>query len=628
MVLKKSLDEVNLIAALLHDVQQTSHGVVLFDTRALNNTINIVLRRTRLEGLGFLTKALPRLGKALDKALSGHTPLNASSHCFPSLKVNGEMSKLPRFLGEFFIRVCHPDGTVLPTPCAKCVSVLRQILYLFYKYELPYTDEQEQKVINQFVKTEDDLIEHARILQDLSCRLAEPQPRRCRDNNAPTPVQVAREARILLNRVFQSFDLRDIYPRHGPGAVATGQRLWDKYLWTNVSDRITSVYPLDEYFYSSLGSVCDNYKRFSTVSGKDLPARVVLVPKDSRGPRLISKEPVDFQWIQQGLASAIVRHVEHLETTRFNVFFTDQGPNQRGALLGSKLGTYSTLDLNEASDRVSLGLVRLLFPSHVYTYLEACRSLSTELPNGKNIVLHKYAPMGSALCFPVLALTVWAILTAGAPNADTREGILVYGDDVIVPTAYPENAMKHLESFGLKINRDKSCINGLFRESCGMDAFMGICVTPVRIRTVWSSSPSPESYTSWISYANSFFSKKYYNVYNYIVEALSLVYKEIPDKSMNLSCPSLESVPESIRPKRKRVNYNLQRLQYYVYDVKAPLIRKSINGWSMLLRWFTEGNKAYPSVRSQWSKDDVLSHPFSVGQYTKRRSSMLVRRWR
>jgi hypothetical protein len=104
MVSNKSLDEVNLIAALLHDVQ-TSHGVV-FDKRALRNTLKKVSDRTRLEGLSFLTKTLPRLGKALDKALSGIHNLNAASIGFDSLPD----SELPRFLGEFFRLVFHPDG--------------------------------------------------------------------------------------------------------------------------------------------------------------------------------------------------------------------------------------------------------------------------------------------------------------------------------------------------------------------------------------------------------------------------------------------------------------------------------------------------------------------------------------
>jgi len=632
MVLNKSLDEtVSLIAALLNDIQMSHEAV--FNCRVSRLTLKQVKRRTRSEGIGFLTKTLPRLGKAFDKALSGASSLNSTSLGFAAQRG----SQLPRFLGELFNEVLSKDGVLLPEPCVECVKAIRLVLYLFYKYELPYTDEQAQQVISKFERTESDLSTSGELSIRLNSLMHSPSVhvrRQHRDHYcSPCQSAVTREAKILLSNVFAYFDPKNIIPRHGPGAVATKQRLWDKFRWTNVSDRITLLFPFDEYFCSSIGSVCDNYATFSKVTGMDLPARVILVPKDSRGPRLISCEPVDFQWIQQGLGRAIVELVESNLDTMFNVHFTSQDANRFGALLGSENGKYATLDLNEASDRVSLELVRLLFPPHICEYLEACRSLSTELPDGKVLRLNKFAPMGSCLCFPILALTVWAILTAAAPDADTRESILVYGDDVIVPTAYAANAMEQLESFGLKINRDKSCISGLFRESCGMDAFKGKDVTPVRLRTVWSSTPSPDVYTSWIAYANSFYDKRCYSVYYAIVERLRTIYGPIPSDDMNLSCPSLRVVPLDERPKRRRMNKSLQKLEYSVYDVKSPLINHEIDGWSMLLRYFTEG--CGPSIvsRNVTRRDVGLESydpnpAFSVGSYTDRRTSMLVRRWR
>ena len=627
MASNKSLDKLELIAALLLDIH-LSHGVV-FNSRALRLTLQKVKNRARSEGDGFLTKTLPRLGKAFDKALSGDTPLNSAKLGFDAQLD----SVLPRFLGEFFNCVLRTDGTLLPYPCAVSVSVIRQVCYLFYKYKLPYTDEQEQQVLDRFEKTEEELSLLAPKLLEIEAY--------CEKHHIlgwnrffcnPSISNVALKARELLKVLFADFDPTDIFPRHGPGVVATKQRLWGKYLWSNVSRRITEVYPFDEYFCSSLGSVCDNYDKFKLVNEEDLSARVLLVPKDSRGPRLISCEPVDFQWVQQGLGRAITQLVEHHDLTRSNVFYTDQRPNQLGALMGSELeGRYATLDLNEASDRISLDLVRLLYPKRVYTYLEACRSSSTVLPNGKVLRLKKFAPMGSSLCFPILGLTIWAILTAAVPDAYTRDRVLVYGDDVIVPKAFALNAMEHLESFGLKVNRDKSCISGLFRESCGTDAFTGVNVTPVRLRTVWSSYPAPDVYTSWISYANSFYDKRYYRVYDYIVEHLISVYGDIPDEGMCLTCPSLRVVEPHNRPKRRRVNKDLQKIQWRVWDVKSPSINKTMDGWAMLLRYFAE--KGSPHVASPDGKgrfNEVL-HPveaFCSSLYTDRHTSMLVRRWR
>ena len=598
----KSLDEVNLIAALLHDAQKLHEDVLT--TRDVRLDLNKILARSRFEGISFLTKTLPRLGKAFDKALSDHTPLNAVALGFKPQS----NSKLPKLFGKLFNKVLSPNGTILQDSCPRVVATIRLLTYLFYKYELPYEDKEEQKVIDQFIKTEDDLKNHSAIIAAISsssdrCITTRRNPNKVIKDST----EVTREAKILLSRLFSSFDPTDIIPRHGPGAVAIKQKLWAKFDWTNISSRITDVYPLDAYFYASLGHVCDSHKSFSRITELDLPAQVILVPKDSRGPRLISCEPVDFQWIQQGLASAIVRLVESHPLTRYNIHFTDQLPNQLGALLGSKSGKYSTLDLKEASDRISVDLVRLLFPEHISRYLLSCRSLSTKLPSGDIIQLNKFAPMGSALCFPVLALVIWSILTASARDSDARESILVYGDDVIVRGDQTPSAIEQLETFGLAVNRDKSCTGGFFRESCGMDAFKGVCVTPVRIRTVWSSTPSPESYSSWIAYANSLYDRKYYTTYDLIVSNLIQLYGRIPSNDMNLSCPSLREVPDQRTHFKVRTNIGLQKRQYYVWDVVSRPIKHQMPGWSMLLRYFTECQRA----PSQTSEQTVIGGEFS-----------------
>lgn len=641
----KSLDESKtVIAALLCDVHST-HGQV-FDTSAYKKTLQKVSKRCSAEGIGFLTKTLPRLGKAFDKALSGNVRLNATSLGFERISAESE---LPKFLGEFFSRIFQPNGALLELPCVTSVGAVRQILYCFYKYKLPYSDEQEQQVVSKFERTEDDLSATDEVINQMAETLAKQREDLrqefssthllCNKSRRPIPsgskstVDVARGARRLLSDLFAFFDPKDIHPKHGPGAVATRQTQPEKYLWTNVSATIREVYPLDAYYYASLGHICDSFNEMDLVDDKVLPARVILVPKDSRGPRLISCEPVDYQWIQQGLGGAIVDLVERHPLTRGNVRFTDQEPNQFGALMGSLTGSYSTLDLNEASDRVSLALVRLLFPDTVLPYLEACRTSSTELPDGRVIKLRKFAPMGSCLCFPILALTIWAILTAATDDADARESIYVYGDDVIVRTAQAANAIEQLEAFGLRVNRDKSCTSGLFRESCGMDAFKGVNVTPVRLRTVWSSKPSPEVYTSWIAYANSFWDRRYYATYDLIVGRLHSVYGCIPCKDMQLACPSLAWVPDEQRPKRWRINKRLQKREWYVTEVWSPVYMKRLPGWSMLLRYFSEAGNDSPSTAVTEKHDrrvgPLLDQPaFSVGQYTSRRTSMLVRRWR
>jgi hypothetical protein len=459
--------------------------------------------------------------------------------------------------------------------------------------------------------------------------------------------------------LFNEFDPLDIYPKHGPGSVSTKETGPGKYKWSRVSSRIRNVYPLDAYYFASLGHVCDRLQELQNLEECESSAKVILVPKDSRGPRLISEEPLDFQWIQQGLHRAIVEHVERHALTKHNVHFTDQTNNRLGALLGScqerlhwhsvkkvgipyklSVGEYATLDLKEASDRISIGLVNLLFPEKLLSYLMNTRSLSTVLPDGRIKVLNKFAPMGSALCFPVLALSIWAILTAASPDADTRESILVYGDDVVVKTAQAANAIHQLESFGLLVNRDKSCTTGFFRESCGLDAFRGEEVTPVRFRTVWTSARRPGPYTSYIAYANALYARGYYATYRLITNSLFSVYGNIPSIDMRLACPSLVEVPEEMRPKAKRTNKDLQRSEWRVWDLRTPRLTKEIDGWSMLLRYFAEnvGRPRSPvevnvladagKLSPTWLPFGATGSKFSASSYTNRDTEQLVKRWR
>jgi len=663
MIPSKSLEHsITVFAALLQDVSNALGEV--FNTRSLRLTAKAARRLLLAYDMDFLTKILPTLGKALDKGLVEGRVTRASWQ-FKGDKVSKPYrprllrgTELPQFCGELFIRIFEPNGCLRKQPCVRSVKMLRHICFLFYKYRLPYAEVTELQVLSEFEKTEAELSTiTVPKLHDLQSRYGDTlaTDRRHTWLNRqvrPSSVDIVREARILLSRVFAYFDPLNIHPRHGPGAVATKQKLSDKYRWTNVAAKITELYPFDAYFTASLGSVCDNYPTFSTLGEKSLPAKVVLVPKDSRGPRLISCEPVDYQWVQQGLGEAIVELVESHPLTREVVHFTDQEPNRNVALIGSYDGRYSTLDLKEASDRVSLDLVRLLFPEHICAYLEACRSGSTELPDGRILKLEKFAPMGSALCFPIMALTIWAILTAAAPNAHVREHMLVYGDDVIVPTAYAADAIEYLESFGLRINRDKSCTSGLFRESCGRDAFQGVDVTPVKLKTVWSESPSAEVYSSWIAYANSFWDRQMYCTYNAIVDGvreetplfrytktvvkgLLDLYPGIPSEDMTMSCPSLRYLTEDQKPRVWRWNKHLQKREFHVRILRSPSVSQTIDGWSMLLRFFAESSDLSPlsgrdieDVNIQGTSTFELKEPFSVRLYTRPRTSMLGWGWR
>lgn len=632
----KSLEEQKFLTALLVSVNERYSEV--FSRRAMRLTISKIERRISSEGIGFLTKTLPRLGKAFRKCLTTDTSFNKTCHWF---KTDGE-SELPIFLGEFFKRVFDKRGCLLSQPDAQSVRVIQDICFLFYKYKIPCGEKLEQDVITQFVKTEEDILSVSKVLNEINTH-THCDPSIYSRLSPAWSGRVIRRARRILYRIFRSYQGRDIIPKHGPGAVSARERHWDKYRWTSIPDRTAAQFPIDEYYYSSLSHLSDRFDDLQKITGDEPSARVILVPKDSRGPRLISAEPKEFQWLQQGQMEKIVGLIESHPITKWNVFFTDQTPNQRGALLGSLSGRYATLDLKEASDRVSLGLVRLLFPEPVLSQILASRSQSTVLPCGRVIQLEKFAPMGSALCFPVMALTIWVLLHSRSierdPTGCEAEGILVYGDDVIVPTAYADDAIKTLETFGLLANRDKCCIQGPFRESCGVEAFNGIDVTPIRLKTVLTSHITPELYTGLLEISRKYLDRGYVSIYEHIVRMLEQRTKfPIPtdDEVPYGNAPSIPYRPDGCRTVKRKVNPETQVLRTLCLISVPSKVTKHADGWTMLLRYFTEKNRSLSNCPLDTLDDTALrratqgryfKRPTSVAEYTERGRNSLRPRW-
>jgi hypothetical protein len=594
--------------------------------------ISYVLQRCANEGVVFLTETLPRLGKALDSALSYNT------ECFlvEGFDLRPE-TKMPIFLSGIFSFVFDADGHVLKDACPQAIRHLRQVLFVFYKLKLPLAAEKSNAVIESFVQTELDLATSDNDLinaqQELDAHAANPS------RVIPERLRVIMSARWLLTKALSRFSLESVIPSHGPGAVSGKEKPWEKWDWTMIPDRTLEVFPLDRNFFCSMD---DLLCRSRHIIDAEPSARVILVPKDSRGPRLISAEPKEFQFLQQGMMRHLVQLVERSPLTKWSVFFTNQVPNQKAALLSSERGersdSYSTLDLKDASDRVSLELVRLLFPARIFDALDACRSRSTTLPNGVEIRLRKHAPMGSATCFPVMALCIWSILAAkwccmaGDPWLKKNktlfelEMIHVYGDDVIVPIGYTGTAIEELEKVGLRVNRQKSCFKGLFRESCGMDAFKGIRVTPLRISADWGVITAQQRYCSYIAYANAFGSAGYHLSGEFIARLLHTQFSGIPaQRDIPLGdAPALLDEYVGATSLRTRTDRLLQKRVVRVRVPKARIIKRRQNGWISLLRFFTEMCSEHDG---EVFTDAPLGASVALNEYTQRRDSSLTWRW-
>lgn len=539
-----------------------------------------------------LFRELPRFGKALDAFLLLDGSVSRDTH--QCVLENIYTQALPIFGTRF------ADDLAFGDPCLLDpinVRALRDVSYLCYKYEAPYAKTLVQETIDKFVSVDAGLAFRD---TDLSADAA------------------------LLERLFRGLDLADITPAHGPGAVSDKSVAAAKFNWSSFPERLSNVYDYG-YYTASPTHLCLKLRELMTSPGDELYARLCTVPKDSRGPRVISCEPKEFQWVQQGIRARLYDWIERHPLTRGHVRFTNQTVNGHLALQGSRDGSWATLDLSEASDRVSLAHVEKVFPEWVKPYLLACRSLGTTLPNKEVVMLNKFAPMGSALCFPVLALVIWARLHSAGITENH-----VYGDDVIVRRAQAPRAIAALEQIGLKVNEHKSCYTGLFRESCGVDAFKGVCVTPVRLKTRWQNHQSPSVFESWVSYANSLFDHGYVKAANLIAARLGSIYGPIPQTvGDTLNVPHLRFITEVVDQPPVRYNAKLQNLEKRCCVVRVRPRRYKATGWVRLTQWFSKTNARNTSTEPRRSQGDrgLPFRPYDTRRYTERQDARLVQQW-
>jgi hypothetical protein len=541
--------------------------------------------RVAQEGISFLCKTLPTLGKALDEALE--TGLFIRPRHFKGV-VKG--ANMPAFMQGCFKRIISSDGRLLQDPDPLAIRFVRQVSFMFYKYEIPFTEEQADLAIDNFFNIETSLY----LQEDF-------------DND------LVRGSSYHLREVFSGFDPSDISPRHGPGAVYTSERLEEKFDFKRNFVRASNLYPLVKHFtvggFAELSDRWDQKKYFD--SRYYSVSKICLVPKDSRGPRLISSEPLEQMFLQQGLSISLVRWLENSRFSRGHVNFTRQDINQALALSSSKTSEWATLDLKDASDRISLKLVRALFnKTELLPYLEGLRSTHTLTPRGDVVPLSKHAPMGSALCFPILACSIWSLLVVGLAQEckvtlrETEQWVFVYGDDIIVKTEHALSAITILESVGLKVNSSKSYLRGKFRESCGVDAFNGVDVTPRRIRTLWTGlSSDGEGYASYVALLNHLRDRGYIHAAQFIQGKLEATYGVIPYVVSTSGLPGVvvPSLLQAIQGNLER-NVRMRRdpsTQNVV--VRGPFLtpnrRKTrLRGWARLFRNLCCGAGEEPSV--------------------------------
>jgi len=410
--------------------------------------------------------------------------------------------------------------------------------------------------------------------------------------------QWIQQAAILVKRVAAMVDPKaePFRARHGTGSVSTGEDPHEKAVFQRYYHDLHKVFPYGEYFMYSWGHYADTFDVKSLEEFRHGTAKVVLVPKDSRGPRLISCEPLEYQWIQQGLRRQLERAIDECPLTHGRINFRNQAINRDLALRGSNGEPWVTLDMKDASDRVTLALVKLLFPEPWLTCLLASRTPATRLPSGEVHTMNKFAPMGSSLCFPVESLVFWslsiaAIMRTHALTASQASTLMyVFGDDLIVRREVYATVLQHLPLVDLKFNESKCCVAGSFRESCGCDAYKGVDVTPLRVKSTWD----PSIGTSIASYAvlhNAAMDRGMFHLADCVSaemrKHIKLPYAESAEVGYVCLVDHRKTAAQRRRHNKqfpRRYNRGLQRWEIRSWAVHTRPYQASVPGWAEMQR--------------------------------------------
>jgi len=427
-----------------------------------------LFERTKSEGTSFCQVTLPLLGKALDIGLvSGVFKNIAHIRCKRD-------TCLPVFCHSVFREIFHTDGILLSKPNLQSIFFLRQVLLLDSKLLTEVTSEQEVLSFQEFCFRQ----------------------RKLRRIRIPTGNPVLIRASLLLGRVLADLDLTDIQPGHGPGGVADRLNKFERWRFKTWPKKAERWYRHEEY-----GSLNSRSRSELTppIFLDKTETRCCLVPKDFKGPRLISAEPTVNQYLQQGQMKKIMSYVDNHALLSKSIKLRDQTFNQEMCRRAWKDGLV-TLDLSNASDNLSATLVWYLLSKvpRLRSQLFCTRSDMIK-HNELSEKIVAFAPMGSAVCFPIETLVFWALTMASCTfvtsfqrtytsnrhisdwtETEIASSIAVFGDDIIVPDYAFDTLRGTLVSVGCEVNESKTCYRTPFRESCGSEWMFDTDITITR----------------------------------------------------------------------------------------------------------------------------------------------------
>lgn len=512
--------------------------------RDRSRTLHELARR----GQRLLTIDMPALRKHLYKCL-GEDQYSPSGLYLS--KVVSRRVQVPAYLRDLYLQIFTREGKLRQDASPTAVANLAQLLDTFGKLKVTCEEKYIAEEAKAFIDNEkilrspslnwlgDELAHHSCYFRSVDMQDGFIRPVSADEVlfDMGPECSVSRADLRLLQRVADrvSSSLGDFHnevlylkhgdnlamPAHGKGRVSNLPKTASKYLLPGWTAKLEKIFPFDLYARPSHSDVYEVPHDVGCAS--EAPSKLIAVPKTATGPRLIASEPVAHQWIQQliryqlevAVSKSVLRHC---------IDFQDQSKSQKMALEGSSSGNYATVDLKSASDRLSCWTVERMFRANIplleRIHASRSRMMVNALGHGHfgTIILKKCFTQGSACTFPVQTV-VYAIMCISAvlssegnyaPSTDDVENaakkVRVFGDDLIIPSGSLGRLVEILEYNQLKVNVAKTFHKGKFRESCGVDAFDGVDVTPSRIKA-FSTRPSHEQLASVLQASNNLFRK-------------------------------------------------------------------------------------------------------------------------
>lgn len=301
--------------------------------------------------------------------------------------------------------------------------------------------------------------------------------------------KIKREISLILGDFWKAYTSLVQELAFGPGMSLSSADVNKTSVPFKLSDKVTvteSALPVWRDFMRYGGLLPGRVEFSATPSGvfkrvervQIVPGcKITFVPKTSVIKRTIAIEPS----ANVSMQLTIHRYLQKRLRRWADIDITDQTKNRRLALQGSLSGDLATLDLSSASDLISKEVVRLLLPKEWFHLLDALRSHCGTYGDN-SIVFQKFSSMGNGFTFALETIIFYAIAKVAGEGVGS-DLPSVYGDDIIVRTSDYSRTVKFLEFFGFSVNSRKSYNSGPFRESCGLDAFNGVDVRPIFLRT-------------------------------------------------------------------------------------------------------------------------------------------------